>query len=138
MIYSTGHRDGHGAGRADWAKICVEFRDLQDMAARYGYRDQLTNLADRTRRGEQRIADWHDLRGELAELAADEEHVETQGYRGDPADVFPSSLDPARTGFACPGKLCSRRAGPSLGAVPHCELFRQAMIDLADDAGSSR
>lgn len=126
MIDGVGRR-AYGDQRADWARICRDFRGLQERAAQYGYGVRLDRLADQVRRGETRIADWHALLGELAELAADENYVT---FRITPQYAWPSSLDPTRSGFSCPGDLCSRRHGPSAGAAPVCGLLRQAMTDL--------
>jgi hypothetical protein len=133
MIDSTGHRGGYGDQRTAWAGICDNFRGLQDRVAKYGFEQRLEWLADQARRGHLRIADWHELLGELAELAADEGYVAWRNYQRKAFEAWPSPLDPNFAGFSCPGDLCSRRAGPSSGAPPRCELLRRAMTDLGSD-----
>jgi hypothetical protein len=133
MIDSTNHRGGPGDRRTAWAGICVSFPDLRNRADQYGYGQRLAKLVDQVKRGDRNIADWHQLLGELAELAIDEEDVTWRNDRQRASDAWPSPLDPTGDGYSCPGGLCSRRAAPSFGASPTCELLSLAMDDLGLD-----
>lgn len=136
MIDSVGRR-AYGDQRTDWAGICANFRGLQDRASQYGYSARLERMADQVRQGHRRIADWHALLGELSELAADEEYVTWRDDRRAAFGAWPSSLDPAGSGFMCPGDLCSRRHGPSVEGAPACGLLRRSMTDLRSDSGTN-
>lgn len=132
-----GYRSTHRDQPAAWARICDAFHDIQDRADLYGYEQRLATLVECTRQGDRRIVLWHALLGEMAALAG-EMRLVTWRDPNPAAEAWPSPLDPDGTGFVCPGRLCNRRAAPSLGEKPQCALLHRSMTDLGSgDPGSA-
>lgn len=129
---TAGSRSPYGDELAAWARICDDLPDICDRATQFNREEKLKALLERTRRGDRKLVLWDMLLGELAALAGDARFM-TWRDPDQVAGAWPSSLDPDRTGFVCPGDLCNRRAAPSPGARPRCALLDCAMTGLGSE-----